>query len=116
MSQASVLTRPTAVGNTPSTFLCNRRTGAFVAAPLRLAGEHDPANSPRLAAALAEARRPPARSSSSCASSPRSSSSTLWPLGPDGARIRRLAVSPLVVRVHSYLRGDAAQGGCRPRG
>jgi anti-anti-sigma factor len=56
MSQTSVLTRPTAGGNTASPFLCSWQTGGSGAAWVHVAGELDPASSPQLEEALAEAQ------------------------------------------------------------
>ena len=56
MSQTSVLTRPTAVGNTALPFLCSWQTGGSGAAWVHVAGELDPASSPQLEETLAEAQ------------------------------------------------------------
>ena len=56
MSQTSVLTRPTAVGNTALPFLCSWQTGGSGAAWVHVAGELDPASAPQLEETLAEAQ------------------------------------------------------------
>ena len=57
MSQTSVLTRPTAASRlAASPFVCTWQTGGSGAAWVHVAGELDPASSPQLEEALAEAQ------------------------------------------------------------